>query len=193
MKIDSALMAFTESYDREAIRSIDMISRDKTLQMSMVGGKHMSLKLFNINESCGHFNDWLKGYASYKVNYNGKPEASSQEVIRESVTKMLESSTMFKEEDVTYPELPAFVEGYVNGVQTLLKTVDVVKSTMTENGVDPEAVGDVNDFCDQFMTKLDEAFHESMDKILWASGYNSRKKLFGKRPVKKTTPKPVFI
>lgn len=192
MKIDSALVAFTESYDREAIQSIDEISKDDTLRMSTIGGKHMSLKLFNINESCGYFNDWLKGYASYKVNFKGDPKSSSQDVIKESVTKMLESSTMFAEKDVRYPELPAFVEGYVNGVKTLLETVDVVKSTMTEAGVDPEAVGDVNDFCDQFMTKLDESFHESMNKILWASGYNSRKKLFRKRQ-KKTTAKPVFI
>jgi len=187
MKIDSALRAFTESYDREAIESIDTISKDLGLTNNRMG-----LQLFNLQESCQHFNDWLKGYASYKVNWKGKPEESSQEVIRESASKMMDSSGMFKEQKVLYADLPKFVQGYVEGIQTLLETVDLVKTTMTEGGVDPEAVGDVNDFCDNFMTKFDEAFHSSMDKILWASGYKSKKNLFRPRSAKKTE-KPVFL
>lgn len=192
MKIDSALVAFTESYDREAISSIDTISKDPVLEKALVAGQRMGLKLFNLQESVNHFNDWLKGYASYKINWNGKDEASPQEVIKESATRMLESPNMFKETKVLYPDLPKFVQGYVEGVQTLLETVDLVKSTMTENGVDSEAIGDVNDFCDQFMTKFDESFHKSMDTILWASGYNTRKRLFRDRSAKKK-PKTTFI
>jgi len=35
------------------------------------------------------------------------------------------------------------------------------------------------------MTRLDESFTNDMDRILWASGYNSAQKLFGKHKKEK--------
>ncbi|MCM1215466.1 MAG: hypothetical protein NC548_13215 [Lachnospiraceae bacterium] len=192
MKLDSALKAFTENYDREAIESIDTISRDRALNEGLINGKHHTIKLFNLQESCEYFNNWLKGYAGYKIENKDNSSASDQDSIRNSATKMLESADLFKESEVLYKDLPGFVQGYVEGVQTLLETVDFVKESMSDHDVDPSAIGDVNDFCDQFMTKFDESFHQSMDKILWASGYKSRKILFRDRSAKKTE-KPVFI
>ena len=63
---------------------------------------------------------------------------------------------------------------------------------MIDNDVDQEYIGDINEFADKFMDKFNESFDPTLDRILWASGYNSRKKLFENN--NDTKPKaPVFL
>lgn len=179
MKIDSAIKAFSERYNRDMITSIDTISREKGLVLNGA-----TMKLSNLKESFEMFNEYLKGYAWYMVENKENPNASPQEVIRETVDKFI-SDELFKESNVKYTDLPQFVQSYVEGVNTILETIDSIKSSMSDAEVVTEAVSDVNDFIDSFMTRLDESFTNDMDRILWASGYNSAQKLFGKHKKEK--------
>lgn len=180
MKIDSAIKAFSEKYDREAIQSIDAISNDYSLKIS-----NSTIKAFNLNEGFDIFSQYLKGYASYKVENVSNPEATSQDVIKESVKKFIDTQ-IFKEANIKYTELPLFITGYINGVHKLTETVDSIKRDMTDNNIDAEHIGDINEFTDMFMNKLHESFDPTMDRILWASGYNAKQRL-----VKGNTDKPV--
>lgn len=184
MKIDSAIKDFSEKYDRNAIESIDNISKDYALNIS-----ESTIKVFNLTESFNMFSQYLKGYASYKVENLSNPEASSQEVIKESVKKFIDTK-LFKEADIRYSELPSFITGYIAGIDALCETVDDVKRIMTDGNVAAEDIGDINEFADMFMDKLHESFDPAMEKILWASGYNSKKKLFEKTSKEKA---PVFL
>lgn len=174
MKIDSAIQTFSEKYDREAISSIDRISSE----LGLIRNRH-TIRAFNITESFNKFCEFLGGYGKYKVDNVGNPEASPQNVICESVASFV-NSQLFEATDILYNQIPGFVQGYVTGVQKLMETVDNVKDMMTEAGIDPEYVGAVNDFTDQFMDRLDESFDPAMDRILWASGYNSKRTLFSR-------------
>ncbi len=185
MKIDSAVKLFVERYDQEALSSIEDISRDFGLRVTGA-----TIKTFNITESFNTFSQYLRGYADYKVKNKENPNASPQSIIRESVTRFIDTQ-LFQETASKYADLPEFVTGYVNGVQQLTEAVNAVKEELKGAEVEVEAVGDVNKFADYFMGKLDAAFTEAMDRILWASGYNSRKAIFGKRPKKEAAP--VFL
>lgn len=153
--------------------SIDTISQERGLVLNGV-----TMKLSNIHESFDMFNEYLKGYAGYKVENKDNQNASPQEVIRETVNKFI-SDELFKESEVKYSDLPQFVKSYTEGVTQILETVDSIKSYMSEADVQTEAVSDVNEFVDTFMDRLNESFDNDMDRILWASGYNSAKRIFG--------------
>lgn len=184
MKIDSELKSFTEKYDRSAMESIDKLSKEYGLVI------HKStIPVFSLKEGFDTFAEYLKGYASYKMENVNSNEASSREEIHESVDNFIKTQ-LFKEKHIMYSELPEFVQNYVEGVNMLLETVDEVKSSMMEAGIDHESIGDINEFVDKFMDRFHESFDDTMDRILWATGYNSNRVLSGK--VKKD-PAPVFL
>lgn len=185
MKIDTALHVFSEKYDREAIESIERISSQLGLQMN-----GYTVKAFNLTEAFNRFSEYLQGYGAYKAENVDNPKASTQDAIKENVSKFIDGY-VFEEKDVKCTDLPGFVRGYVEGITSLIETVDAVKSTMLDAGVAQEAVGDVNDFVDCFMDKLQESFDPAMNRILWASGYNARQRM---KDVKSSVRhKPVFL
>lgn len=185
MKIDSAIQLFSERYDREAIQSIEEISQERGLVLNGA-----TIKAFNINESFDKFSQYIKEYAEYKVKNKDNSKASPQEAIRESASRFIDSY-LIQESDVRYSELPEFVKSYATGVETLTEAINESKDMMLENDVDLEAIGDINDFADRFMEKLHESFDPTMDKILLASGYTSKKRLYGQK--KKPEKKPLFL
>lgn len=171
MLIDNAVKVFSEKYDRDAIGSIDNISSERGLILNGA-----TMKVFNINECFDKFSQYIREYAKYKEENINNSNASPQEVIRESVDKFIENH-IIEEKEVKYPELPGFVKSYVEGIDKLAVAVEDSKNILIEAGVDPECIGDVNDFTDKFMMKLNESFDNTMEKILWASGYMSKKKI----------------
>lgn len=184
MRIDSAIKLFSEKYDREAIQSIEDISQERGLVL-----REATIKAFNIHESFDKFSQYLKEYASYKVENCSNVKASPQEVIKESVSSFI-GSEVFTECDVKYADLPKFVMDYVAGVSTLSEAVDIAKRIMTEADVDVEAVSDVNEFADRFMDTLHESFDPVMERVLLASGYTNKKK----RSTPRVQPKkPMFL
>lgn len=182
MRIDSAVKLFSERYDREAVESIDDLSRERGLVLN-----DCTIPAFNLNESFTKFSQYLKEYAEYKVKNINNEKASSQEAIQESVAMFIDTQ-LFREEAVKYADLPKFVVSYVDGIHHLTEAVEESKRVMTEANIDPEAIGDVNDFTDRFMDKLHESFDPAMDKILRASGYTSRKNLREIRQNKRQEP-----
>lgn len=185
MRIDSAVQVFSEKYDREAIESIDEISRERGLVLNSC-----TIPAFNLNESFNKFSQYLKEYAEYKAKNLNNEKASSQEAIQESVSMFIETQ-LFHEEDVKYSDLPTFVMSYVEGVNTLTSAVEEAKRVMMESDVDASAIGDINDFTDKFMDKLHESFDPTMDNILRASGYTSRKNL--KALMQNKRKQPMFL
>lgn len=171
MKIDSALRDFSERYDREAIQSIDNISKD----FGLVNQKR-TIKGFNIKEGFEDFQDFLSKYAKYKIENVNNPKATPQSMICERVETNIREE-IFKETQMLYDELPVFVESYLSGVQQLRDQSDDIKQVMFEADIDPNVIGNVNEFVDVFMDRLHESFHPRMHDILWASGYNGKKRL----------------
>lgn len=184
MYIDSAIKVFSEKYDRDAIQSIDKISRDYGLVIH-----EYTIKTFNIKESFDQFAKYLNGYARYLSENKNNENATSREGIRESVKKYIDTQ-IFEEVNTKYKDLPKFVTEYVNGINIINEAVNNAKRVMVDADVDQESIGDINEYCDMFMTKLHESFDPTMDRILWASGYNTKKKLSGN--VKKEAA-PVFL
>lgn len=185
MKIDNALNVFIESYDREAMESLDRISKDYSVNISK-----STINAFNLNECVERFKNYLNGYAEYMIKNRENPDRSSRESIAESVNRFIHNGLV---EDVAigYKDIPGFVQRYASGIKEILETVDQVKSNMMENDVELEAVGDVNDFTDMFMDRINESFTPTMDRFLWASGYYSKKRMFDK--TRKGAKPPIFI
>lgn len=184
MIIDTAIKNFLEKYDREAMDSITNISRD----LGLIHNRS-TLKGFDIKESFDKFQKYLEGYASYKIENINNEKASPQNAITESVGKFI-NTQLFVEKDLLYTELPLFVEEYLVGVKSLIETIEDVKSTMVEADINPEDVGSINEFVDQFMMKLHESFDPAMNRILDASGYNTKKRLHSSN---NKIEKPVFL
>lgn len=186
MKIDNAIREFVESVSREALASIDTLSKERGLVLTGA-----TMPAFVLKESCDKFAEYIDGYANYKIRYANDSRASSQQAIHESTDKFISSNQLFQESQVRYSDIPAFIQSYVSGIQTVLEAVNRAKSKMSEADVDQESIGDINEFADKFMDRLDGSFKPWMEKVLWASGYMTEQYLFGKK--EKSEPKPVFL
>lgn len=173
MKIDNAIKEFIEKYDEEAIRSIHNISHDYSRTIT-----ESTIKAFKLQDGFNMFCEFLEGYGNYKIKNKNNWTASPQDAIVKSVENFI-NTQLFESCDILYPELDGFVKGYIEGIKQLTECVEGIKQKMTDNGVDLECVGVVNDFADKFMDKLHESFDPTMDRFLWASGYNARKVIFG--------------
>lgn len=188
MKVDTAFKEFLEKYDDNAIMSIDALSNNFA-----GNAQFKKISLYNMKECFESFCDFLSGYAQYKIDNINNPEASPQTAIQESTQGFI-NSDILKSVELPYRDIPDFVSGYIDGVKKLTETVETSKQSMIESNVDTDAVGDVNTFADNFMTRVTEAFDKGMDKLLWASGYKSNQRLI-ERKVEKTEeePTPVFL
>ena len=189
MKIDSAIQTFTEKYDRVAMESIDELSNDLGLCAN-----RSTIKGFNIQEAFDRFSEYLKGYGEYKIENKENSKASPQDVIRENVANFIDNH-VFECADIPYSRVNEFVRTYLEGIESLISTIDTVKNDMIVEDVDLEAVGDVNDFADHFMGKLQECFDPVIDKILWASGYNAHQRMMktGSASREGVLPTPTFL
>ena len=183
MKIDNVIKSFYETYNREAMESIDRISKE----IGLIENGH-SINAFNIIDAFDKMESYMKGYANYKITEKTNPNASSQSDIKSLTYKFIDSN-VFSECKLGYNEIPAFIESYIKRTDSLIKTLDEIKESMSVADIDQESIGDVNDMADHFVEKLQESFNPVMDKILWASGYNARQRLRNE----KVQPKPVFL
>lgn len=193
MKIDTAIQEFIERYDDEAIRSIHDISRDYSRRIA-----ESKIKAFKLQDGFDTFCEFLEGYGNYKIKNKDNENASPQDAIVKSVQSFIDTQ-LFEACDILYPELDGFVKGYIKGIQQLTECVESIKNKMMDSDVNLEYVGCINDFADQFMEKLHESFDPTMERFLWASGYNARKVLFNghespySKSKKSKTEEPVFV
>lgn len=179
MILDTAIPDFLEKYDREAIVSIDNLSKDEALIK-----KRYKLNLFNITESFKRVNQLINNWNNYNMSkVSNSKEYTFQEAAKD-VSNLIETD-LIKPKDFQVQEITTFVESYLNGVKDLSNTIEKVKTNLILNKIQGEKIGIINEFADSFMKKANSEFYKSMDKLLWESGYNSRIELLKKPPVKK--------
>ena len=183
MKIDSCINTFLESYDREAIASIDKISHEYGLVIH-----ENTIKLFNLKESFDTFRDCLNLYTKYQIENANNDKKLPHDKTYGNTMEFIEGK-IFADADVKYKDLVGFVQGYTEGVNLILEAIEANKESIMEAGIDPVYSADINDFTDKFVDIMNTRFTESMNKILRASGYSTHKALHN--PVKKN--KPIFV
>lgn len=188
MKSDTAIKEFLEKYDEEAINYIESFSN-----RFAANANKKKYKLFNIKECFDNFTNYLRGYGKYKVDNINNPKATSQDIIIEKTGEFIESTLRNKDTEVLYNEIPNFVKSYTEGIKSLNETVDEIKTFMSKNDVDVEAIGNINEFVDKFMDLITESFDKKMDDLLWSSGYMSNKILLEKKDDPRKKDKPVFL
>lgn len=180
MKIDNCIKNFLEKYDREAMSSIDDLSNTFGLVINK-----RTMPLFNIVEAFNAFNDCLVVYGKYQTETAADKKLAHDDTVKNTL-KFIEEK-VFDNKDVLYKDLPSFVASYTEGVKKILNTIEEVKGSINESGIDPEYSADINTFSDKFIEIMDKKFTESMDKILMASGYTNRKRMY------MVAKKPIFI
>lgn len=185
MRIDNVISEFCEKYDRDAMKSIEDISSEIGLVQN-----NITIKGFDMNEAFKAYTAYLKGYAEFMelASVEGSNEAktmenSSKEEVVKSFDKYINSNVII-EEALTYDKLPKFISSFIEGVTTLNEDVNRIKEAMFEADVPKETIGSINDFTDKFIDKVVESMDPVMNEILWASGYNSKKKLFTEKKKK---------
>ena len=179
MRIDNVINEFCEKYDRDAMKSIEDISSEIGLVQN-----NITIKGFNMNEAFKSYTAYLKGYAEFMelAAVEGSKEAktmekSSYDEVAKSFDKYIDTKVI-NEEALTYDKLPQFISSFIEGVRALNEDVKTIKDCMFEADVPNELIGNVNDYTDKFIDKVVESMDPVMNEILWASGYNSKKKLF---------------
>jgi len=175
MKLDKAIKNFTEKYDRTAMQYIEKVSSE----FGLVYNKQ-SIPAFNMSEAFNKFEEYVEGYGDYKIRLLSDVTLKDipSEEITETTKKWCES--VFKDSELVYNDIPAFIESYVNGVNSLITVIESNKQQLMEEGVSPKDIGAINEYADIFMDTLDSKFESVMDKILMASGYTSTQRLNGK-------------
>lgn len=166
MSIHTALREFTEKYDAEAITSIDRLPAKVGMRADMI-----PFKLFNLTETCKAFCDYLVGYRDYMKAHKDNPRKSTRDIMKANTARFLKDPQFFKECDSNYKAIPEFVKSYLESVQKIAQVVESVKEDMELNDIELEYVGDVTEYADTFIQKLNEKFDPIMSDILWASGY----------------------
>ena len=166
MSIHTAIKEFTEKYDTEAITSIERLPAKVGLCADVI-----PFNAFVLKESCDSFVSYLRGYSDYMKMHKDNPNKSTRENIKASMENYMADPEIFKECTIRYKAIPEFVKSYLESVQNIITTVDTIKEEMELDGVDLEYVGDVNEYAELFLNKLNEKFDPVMNNILWASGY----------------------
>lgn len=171
MIIEKAIREFTEKYNDEMIMSIDKLSKE-------LGYKEngFTMNAVDIKESTDQFKTFIEGYADYQKKNIDNDKAESLEAIKEQTNKFIDKK-LFNETKVPYPELPAFVESYINSINDMQAAMENVKYDMMVTGVNQDAIGLVNEFVDIFTEKMQGRFYPIMENVLWASGYKANERL----------------
>lgn len=171
MKLYNLIDDFFNKYNKNMIESIDNMSTDPSNKLTR--GK---MKLFNVNESIDNFNKYLQGYCKYKIDNKDNPEASSQDTIMEAVDKFINDNKP-KEVDIKYTDVSDNISKYLENINTTIDNINNVTSSMVENNINNNDIACINKIVDDFTNTFVECIDDNMDRILWASGYNSRQKL----------------
>ncbi len=183
MRIEYAIKSFMEKYDREALHSIDEISKE----VGLVAHK-ATIPTFNLQESFNLFNTYIEDYKNYKIQEPGMFNKTPHSAIVEHTKSTIEND-IFNDNKTLYSELPKFINTYIEGVNKLIDVMERTTSEMIHNDVDPESIAFISEATNLFTKKLEVKFDKTMDHILTASGYNTSKMLYNKEK----TVAPIFL
>jgi hypothetical protein len=171
MTVKRVLESFFEKYSEEAMTTISKMSGDLTLSMSKFKG-------FTFTEGSEKFLEYVGGYADYKMERVEESDKryQSNEAITEH-TKSFVRDDLFKEAMLPYTEAGALVENCLKHLASLPGKTEQVQGQLMEAGLDNESVGTVVTIIDDYATYLFETVCPVIDRLLWASGWNSAQAL----------------
>lgn len=180
MLIDSAIHKFINTYDREAIQSIDELCRDKINERGKI-----KFKLFNLNEAFDKFTKLIDHWGSYQVKILvERPTEFTEDEAKIEVEAYIDK--LIKDKDVKCQDLNSFIESYLIGIKKLSSSIDKAKKRMLSEKVTQQNAAYINEMADRFISNLDKYLTEGMDRLLIASGYKTKKFISGdyKRQIK---------
>lgn len=179
MIIDSAIHDFIEKYDREAIQSIDALSKDKASQRNKI-----KYKLFNIEESFNKFKTLIDNWGKYQIRILTEATNFTEEEAKKQTNDYIDQ--LIKEKEIKSEDLSSFIESYLIGIKTVTNSINNTKARMLNENVNQENTIYINEMADRFMNIINNKMNESMEKLLLASGYTTKKILNNeyKRPKK---------
>lgn len=184
MLIDDAVKTFLEKYDREAIVSISELSNDRGLKLH-----EYKIDLFDIEESFNWFNKMLDQWTVYQVRLLTEKTNTTTEKVQSDLNALMDKE-LIKPKDIKVEDFSNFVESYLTGLKQISSKITDVKENLLSYKVEPKNIGTLDSFADKFLEKVQTEFDKSMDRLLWASGYNSKKKLHS---TKKMEEKQIII
>ena len=175
MLIDDAVKTFLEKYDREAIVSITELSNERGLKLH--GYK---MDLFDLKESFNWFEKMLDQWTVYQVRALTEKTNTTPEKVQSDLTELMEQE-LIKPKDIKVQDFASFVESYLTGLKKISNKITDVKENLLSYKVAPQNIGTLDTFADKFLESVQKEFDKSMDRLLWASGYNAKKKLSSKK------------
>ena len=187
MKIDSMLASFFETYDSEAIESIENVGKN-------IGYAHNKTKIkgYNFNETFDLFNQYLLGYSKYiKEESDAGRKLRSMDDMKSSFKHFMEDN-LFKENDMLITLLPESVSAYLSGVKFTIEAYNEASLNLHEADATSEYYEHLNEMIDAFSDKLESIFNPYMENALRISGYTTNKELFGDAK-KEKKENPVFL
>lgn len=170
MIIDSAIHDFITKYDREAIQSIDELSKDKSGKLNKI-----KYKLFNLTESFDKFKILIDNWGKYQIKILTESTNFTEEQAQDEVDDYIDK--LVKDKDINSEELSSFIESYLIGIKDITNLINSTKARMLDENVNQESTTFINEISDRFMKIINSKMDESMDKLLMASGYTTKKRL----------------
>jgi len=171
MFLNEAVKNLFTKYDREVFESLDKLSNNQSYKLN-----ELSIKATNINEAVDKFNLYLEGYIDYKIENIDNVKSMNQKQITEATHDFIDNK-LFQDHRILYTDTKKYIESYIMGINKLLKTIDDGKNKLFESNIDNQSIGALEEFGEYFIDKMNERFYPFIENMLWASGYNSKKKL----------------
>ena len=180
MTKDRMLSDFMDTYDKEMLESVDDISKEFGLVIH-----NCTIEVANIDDAKDMFCEFVNDFSKYKMNEKKTEEVGLDKVLQH--TKNMVTNEMFNISKWRYKNLPAYVESYVNGIKEVDEFVEGCRNKLFQYNAKQEDVGFLSEATEIFYDEMKKRFDDSMNKILTASGYKSRKMLEEKKK------SPVFL
>ena len=171
MFLNEAVKTLFTKYDREVFESLDKLSNNQAYKLN-----ELSTKAININEAFDKFNLYLEGYVDYKIENIDNSKSMNQKQITEATHDLIDNK-LFQDYRILYTDTKNYIESYIIGVNKLIKTINDGRSKLFESDIDNQSIGALEEFGEYFIDKVNEKFYSFIENMLWASGYNSKKKL----------------
>lgn len=181
MTKDRILSEFVDTYDRTMMESVENISKE----FGLVIHNH-TIDVNDINEAKNNFCEFVNDFTKYKMNETKNTKNVSLDEIR-THTKNMVTTEMFNTAKWRYKDLPAYVESYVNLISEVDKFVEECRVKLFEYEANQDDIGFLTEATELFYDTMKSKFDSSMDKILTASGYKSKKAISEK------TKSPIFL
>lgn len=179
MTKDRMISDFIQTYDRAMMESVEEVSKE----FGLVIHNH-TIEVNDITEAKNTFCEFVNDFSKYRLNVE-RPNISMDEIKHH--TENMIKTEMFNVTRWKYKDLPIYVESYLNSIKEIDSFVEDCRFKLFHADANQEDMGFLTEATELFYDEMKNKFDSSMDKILTASGYKSKKILSEK------TKTPVFL